>query len=69
MSQFFEWFTHLENSKIFALLLFFTFFCLIVLYLYSSKKRGERLEEYKNIPFQDEEHDEYKSSVKGKQDE
>lgn len=66
MNSFFEWFTRLENSKIFALILFFSVFCIIVLYLYSSSKRGERLEEYKNIPFQDEEHDEYKSSVKDK---
>jgi len=62
MSSFLEWFTHLENSKAFALVLFFIFFCIIIMYLFSSKKRSERLESYKNIPFQDEEHDEYKNS-------
>jgi len=63
MSSFFEWFTHLDNSKAFALVLFFSVFCIVIIYLYSSKKRGDRLESYKNIPFQDEEHEEYKDSV------
>lgn len=62
MSSFFAWFTHLGNSKVFALVLFFSFFCVVIIYLYSSKSRGERLESYKNIPFQDEDNDEYKDS-------
>ena len=62
MTGFLQWFTHLENSKVFALVLFFTLFCAIVIYLYSSKKRSERLESYKNIPFEDEEHEEYTGS-------
>ena len=62
MTEFLMWFTRMENSKVFALLLFFTVFCVILIYLFSSKKRGERLESYKNIPFEDEEHDEYKGS-------
>lgn len=47
----FEWFTHLENTKPFALLLFLVTFIGIVIYVYSNKKRTKRLESYKNIPF------------------
>jgi cbb3-type cytochrome oxidase subunit 3 len=54
MFDWFLWFTYLENSKTFALLLFFTTFCAIVAYVYSGKRRAERLESYKYIPFQDE---------------
>ena len=57
MAGFFAWFTHLGNSKIFALVLFFVFFSVVLVYLFSSKKRGQRLESYKYIPFQDEEDD------------
>ena len=63
MSEILKWFTHLENSKVFALVLFFTLFCAIIIYLFSSKKRSERLESYKNIPFDDEEHEELTDSV------
>lgn len=52
------WFTKLENSKIVALLLFFTAFCAILIYVFTGKKRAKRLESYKYIPFQDEEHNE-----------
>jgi len=53
MTDLFEWFTHLGNSKIVALVIFFSVFCLIVIYLYSNKSRSERLESYKNIPLED----------------
>lgn len=49
-----EWLSHPENSKPLALLIFFVTFCLIVLWVYTNKRRSERLEEYKNIPFLDE---------------
>ncbi len=55
------WFSHEENTKPLALVIFFTVFVGIVLYLYGNKKRGKRLEDYKNIPLQDDE-----SEVKGK---
>ncbi len=55
------WFAHEENTKPLALVIFFTVFVGIVLYLYGNKKRGKRLEDYKNIPLQDDE-----SEVKGK---
>lgn len=48
-----EWFSHPENTKPLGLLIFFITFCLIVLWVYGSRKRGERLEEHKNIPFLD----------------
>ena len=48
------WFTSLENSKIASLLIFFTLFCGIVIYVFTGKKRAKRLESYKHIPFQDE---------------
>ena len=47
------WFTRMENAKIFALILFFTTFCAILIYVFSGKKRAKRLESYKYIPFQD----------------
>jgi cbb3-type cytochrome oxidase subunit 3 len=49
------WFTHMENTKIVALLLFFGLFCAILFYVFTGKKRTKRLESYKYIPFQDEE--------------
>lgn len=49
-----EWLAQAENSKPLGLLIFFVTFCLIVLWVYGSKKRGERLEEHKHIPFLDE---------------
>ncbi|MBD3610514.1 MAG: cbb3-type cytochrome c oxidase subunit 3 [Gammaproteobacteria bacterium] len=37
----------------FVTILFFVTYSLVLLYIYSSKKRSKRLESYKNIPFQD----------------
>lgn len=48
-----QWFTDLGNSKIAALLIFFPLFVGIVLYVYSSKQRSQRLESYKYMPFDD----------------
>ena len=47
------WFTRMENAKIVALILFFTTFCGILIYVFTGKKRAKRLESYKYIPFQD----------------
>ncbi len=47
------WFTRLDNSKIFALLLFFGTFCGIVVYVFGSRRRGRLLEAHKYIPLQD----------------
>ncbi|MFA7522535.1 MAG: cbb3-type cytochrome c oxidase subunit 3 [Halothiobacillaceae bacterium] len=43
----------MENSKPLALILFFVTFVGIVVYVYSGKKRKNRLESYKDIPFLD----------------
>ena len=56
-----HWFTKFENTKPLALVIFFAVFCGILLYLYGSRSRGRRLEEYKNIPLQDEEKKEAQS--------
>ena len=53
MFEWLQWFTKMENSKVVALIIFFVTFCLILLYVYTNKKRSKRLESYKNIPFQD----------------
>ena len=50
MHEWFTWFTRMEHTKPFALVLFFVTFILIVLYIYTGKKRSQRLESYKHIP-------------------
>lgn len=57
MADFFAWFTHLENTKPFALVLFFVTFVLIILYVFTGKKRSQRLESYKHIPLNDDDTD------------
>lgn len=47
------WFSKFENTKPLALVIFFITFIGIVLYVYGSKKRSERLESYRNLPFID----------------
>ena len=42
------------NSQTVALLIFFTVFIGILLYVFASRKRGERLESYRFTPFLDE---------------
>ena len=60
MFEWLEWFTDMENTKPFALVLFFVTFVLIILYIYTGKKRSQRLESYKNIPFQDDDENRHK---------
>ena len=57
MPEWLLWFTRMENSKIVALLLFFFTFCGILIYVYTGKKRSERLESYKYMPLMDDEED------------
>jgi len=52
-----DWLSNPSNTKPLALLIFFVTFVAIVLWVYGSKKRGEKLEEYKNIPFLDDDSD------------
>jgi len=52
----------MENTKPLALVIFFVTFVGILLYVFTGKKRGERLESYKNIPFlEDEQSDKLKN--------
>ncbi|MGZ8252799.1 MAG: cbb3-type cytochrome c oxidase subunit 3 [Methylophilaceae bacterium] len=51
--EFLLWFTKFENTKPLSLVIFFTLFCGVLIYLYGSKARGEKLEQFKNIPLQD----------------
>ncbi|MDD5393015.1 MAG: cbb3-type cytochrome c oxidase subunit 3 [Thiothrix sp.] len=54
LTDFWTWIMDLGNSKTVALLIFFTTFIGIVLYVYSSRKRSERLESYRYMPLMDE---------------
>ena len=47
------WFAKPENTKPVALIIFFVTFIGILLYVYGNRKRSQRLESYRNIPFQD----------------
>jgi cbb3-type cytochrome oxidase subunit 3 len=53
MADFWTWILDMGNSKTVALLIFFTTFVGIVLYVYSSKRRSERLESYRYMPLMD----------------
>jgi len=48
-----EWLSDMRNTKPLALVIFFVVFVLIVLYVYTGRKRSRRLESYKHIPFMD----------------
>ncbi len=53
LADIFNWFTQMENTKPFVLVIFFIAFVGILVYVFSSKKRSQRLESYKNIPLDD----------------
>ena len=53
MFEWLSWFTHMENTKPFVLVLFSITFVLILLYVFVNRDRSNRLESYKNIPFQE----------------
>ncbi len=69
MSEWLLWFTRFENSKVVALVLFFITFCGILLYVFTGKKRGQRLESYKYIPLQDDDLDPNAGNGEVKKDE
>lgn len=50
-----NWFASFENTKPVALVILFVTFVFIVLYVFGDKKRSERLETYKDMPFLDDE--------------
>lgn len=68
MAELWMWLGDLTNSKISALLIFFTSFVVIVLYVYTGKNRKARLESYKDIPFLDD-HDKIPNPSDGSGDE
>jgi len=55
MNDIFEWFLVMANNKSVTLVIFVVTFLAIIIYVYGSKKRSARLEEYRNIPFLDDE--------------
>ncbi|MGC9457042.1 MAG: cbb3-type cytochrome oxidase subunit 3 [Halothiobacillaceae bacterium] len=63
-----NWLGDLGNSKQLALVIFFSTFVAIVLYVYTGRKRRDRLESYKDIPFLDDDEriptQEHKDQVK-----
>jgi cbb3-type cytochrome oxidase subunit 3 len=62
------WFSKPENTKPLGLIIFFVTFVGIVLYVYGSKNRGQRLETYRNIPFLDEQQGEHLGDQKDTKD-
>jgi cbb3-type cytochrome oxidase subunit 3 len=50
-----NWFASFEHTKPVALVILFVTFVFIVLYVFGDKKRSQRLETYKNMPFLDDE--------------
>ena len=53
-----EWFSRPEHTKPLALIIFFVTFVGILYYVFGSKKRTERLESYRQMPFMDDDEDE-----------
>ena len=51
----FEWLSSMENTKPLALVIFFVTFVGILFYVFTGKKRSERLESYNDIPFLEDE--------------
>ena len=66
MFEWLSWFTRMENTKPFVLVLFTVTFVLIILYVFTNRNRGKRLESYKNIPFEE---DDENGQSKDKKDE
>ncbi len=67
MFEWLSWFTHMENTKPFVLVLFSITFVFILLYVFTNRKRSKRLESYKNIPFQDDEENGQSKDIKNEQ--
>ena len=53
LNDIFEWFLIMANNKSVTLVIFVATFTAILIYVYGSKKRSERFETYRNIPFLD----------------
>jgi cbb3-type cytochrome oxidase subunit 3 len=63
-----EWLSNMENTKPLALVIFFVVFVGILLYVFTGKKRGKRLESYKHIPFMDDDDQPGGNKSKGSED-
>ena len=57
INEIFDWFMVLANAKIVSMLILMVTFISILIYVYGSKKRSKRFEEYRNIPFLDDDVD------------
>jgi len=57
LNDIFDWFMVMANNKSVTLVIFVVTFIAILLYVYGSKKRSERFETYRNIPFLDDDND------------
>ena len=57
LNDIFDWFMVMSNNKSFTLVIFVITFLAIIAYVYGSKKRSERFETYRNIPFLDDDKD------------
>lgn len=62
MQDIFDWFMVMANNKAVTLIMFVVTFTVILIYVYGSKKRSARFEEYRNIPFLDDDQKQDKSS-------
>ncbi len=67
MFEWLGWFTHMENTKPFVLVIFSITFVLILVYVFTNRNRSKRLESYKNIPFQDDEKNGQSKDIKDEQ--
>ncbi len=65
MNDIFEWFMVMANNKSVTLVIFVVTFLAILIYVYGSKKRSARFEEYRNIPFLDDDNDNQQEKVTG----
>jgi cbb3-type cytochrome oxidase subunit 3 len=52
-----NWFSKPENTKPLGLIIFFVTFVGILYYAFGSKRRSERLESYRQMPFLDDDED------------
>ena len=57
LNDIFDWFMVMSNNKSVTLVIFVITFLAIIAYVYGSKKRSERFETYRNIPFLDDDND------------
>ena len=67
MFDWLSWFTRMENTKPFVLVLFTITFVAIIVYVFTNRNRSKRLESYKNIPFEDEEENGQSKDIKDEQ--